>query len=251
MPALSPLGQGYQPGQAFTLVSAAAALAKGEKLSSAVPCYQRNGSVANDPPEQFLGASASFQKDFATQCSTAFAGLSEFLTPSVLAQAASSFGIGGWSLPLSHYAGQIGPPEAGRTLAANMAGLGNVRVSALGMALAAAVVDSGTWHSPSLVTGEPDPSSAARQAESPQVLSGLRQLMQVAASHGQNKVANVGGDVFAQSGNAPFLSGGLRLSWFVGYQGNIAFTVIQLGKSAAGSAAPLAASFLQNIQAGT
>jgi hypothetical protein len=64
-----------------------------------------------------------------------------------------------------------------------------------------------------------------------------------------NQVANVGGDVSGQAGSALF--GGhsqLHINWFVGYQGNIAFAVIQLGKSAM-SAAPLAGSFLHNLQA--
>ena len=43
-----------------------------------------------------------------------------------------------------------------------MIGTGDVLVSPLGMALAASVVDSGSWHAPSLVTGMADPSSAAR-----------------------------------------------------------------------------------------
>jgi cell division protein FtsI/penicillin-binding protein 2 len=249
LPALDPLDTGYEPGQAFTIVSAAAALSKGEKLDSAVPCYQRNESVTNNPPEQFL--KATFQKDFAVQCSTAFSGLSEFLTPSILAQAGDGFGIGGWSLPLSSYPGELGPLEGGSTLAADMAGGGNVRVTPLGMALAAAVVDSGKWHSPSLVSGLADPSSAPRPAQSPQVLADLRELMRLSAASGQNKVANVDGDVFAQSGNAPYGSGGLRINWFVGYQGDVAFAVVQLSKSAASSVAPLARSFLQNVQAGS
>ena len=252
MPALSPLDGRYQPGQAFTLVSSAAILSRGMKLDAPVPCYQRNGTFENDPPEQFLGSRATFSKDFAYQCSTAFAGLSQWLTPSVLADAANEFGIGGWSLPLgSFYAGEIGQPADGGALGADMTGSGDVKVSPMGMALAAAVVDSGTWHAPSLVSGEADPSSTPRLKESPQVLSELRELMQQAAARGPNKAADIDGDVFAQSGNAPYLTSKLRISWFVGYQGDIAFAVVELGKSAAGTAAPLAGSFLRNVQAGS
>jgi cell division protein FtsI/penicillin-binding protein 2 len=252
MPSLDPLAGQYQPGQAFTLVSSAAILSKGMKLSAPVPCYQRNGTFANDPPEQFVGSTATFEKDFTYGCSTAFAGLSQWLTPGVLASAASSFGIGGWSLPVSsYYAGTLGQPVAGSTLGADMTGAGNVRVSPVDMALAAAVVDSGSWHDPSLVSGDADPSSTVRAAESPQVLSQLRELMQEAAAHGQNQVADVDDDVYAQSGNAAYTTGNLRLSWFVGYQGDVAFAVVQLGKSASASAAPLAGTFLRDIQGGS
>ncbi len=127
-----------------------------------------------------------------------------------------------------------------------------MQVSPLDMALAASVVDSGRWHAPSLVTGLADPSSTARAAESPQVLGALRLLMREAMTTSSNKLANVGGNVFGQVGNAPFSSGHqLRISWFVGYKGNIAFAVVQLGKSSSVSAAPLAGSFLRNIPTGS
>jgi hypothetical protein len=37
------------------------------------------------------------------------------------------------------------------------------------------------------------------------------------------------------------------MNWLVGYQGDVAFAVVQLGNSAS-SAAPLAGSFLQSLQ---
>ena len=120
------------------------------------------------------------------------------------------------------------------------------------MALAASVVDSGRWHVPSLVAGLADANSTTRAVESPQVLGALRLLMRQAMTTPSNKIANVGGNVYGQVGNAPFGSGHqLRISWFVGYQGNIAFAVVELGKSSSISAAPLAGSFLRNIPAGS
>jgi hypothetical protein len=64
----------------------------------------------------------------------------------------------------------------------------------------------------------------------------------------------VGGNVFGQTGSAPFGSGSLRSDWFVGYQGGIAFAVVQLSNSATApnaSAAPLAATFLQHLRPGS
>ncbi len=52
----------------------------------------------------------------------------------------------------SSFAGQIGQPANSGALADDVIGAGGVRVSPLGMALAAAVVDSGHWHAPSLVS---------------------------------------------------------------------------------------------------
>ena len=160
--------------------------------------------------------------------------------------------MGGWELPVSDYfAGEIGQPTGAGKLAADMIGTGDVRVSPLGMALAASVVDSGGWHSPSLVTGLADASSTPRASTSPQVLSELRALMHAAASTGSNAVADVGGSVYGQMGSAPYGSGHLWLSWFVGYQGNVAFAAVELGKSPSAAASALAGSFLQNVRAGS
>jgi cell division protein FtsI/penicillin-binding protein 2 len=260
MPSLDPLAGQYEPGQAFTIISSAALLSTGRLApSDPVPCPQSNsvdGTVfTNDPPEPNLGSTPSFQADFAHACATAFAGgLSLSLTPADLANAANSFGIGGWQLPVaSYFAGQTGRASGAGTLAADMVGTGEVRVSPLGMALAAGVVASGRFHSPSLVAGTSDPSSTPHSVESAQVLTELRALMQSAMRIPRSRVANVGGDVFGQTGTAPFGTGKLRTNWLVGYQGDIAFAVVDLSNPAgtgAVSAASLTATFLQNLRAG-
>ncbi len=258
MPALSALSGHYPPGQAFTIVSAAAILGTGRLApSDPVPCPSSNtvdGRVfTNDPPEPSLGSTPSFRTDFAHACDTAFAGgLSMLLNPADLAKASNELGIGGWQLPLAAYfAGQIGRPSGAGSVAADMIGTGDVLVSPLDMALVASVVDSGSWHAPSLVAGMSDPSSTTRAAESPQVLAELRGLMRGAVRTSSNQVADVGGDVSGQSGSAPFGSGQQHIDWFVGYQGNVAFAVVELANSASQSAAPLAGSFLQKLQAGS
>ncbi len=83
------------------------------------------------------------------------------------------------------------------------------------------------------------------------MLTELRALMSQAASTGSNAVADIGGSVYGQMGSSAYPSGHLRLNWFVGYQGNVAFAVVELGKSSSASASALAGSFLQNIQAGS
>lgn len=253
MPALQPLSGRYRPGQSFTIISAAALLGTGLAPDSPVPCTSSNevdGSVfVNDPPEQSLGRNSTFTTDFAHACATALAGLSMRLTSGDLAAAAGRFGIGGWQLPVSSYfAGSIGQPSGEVDLAADTIGDGDVQVSPLGMALAAAVVESGRWHPPSLVTDMADPGTATEGVVSGQVLTDLRGLMRQAAVTAAHQGADVDGSVYDQAGNAPFGTGKrLRISWFVGYQGNVAFAVVELGKSAYDSAAPLAGSFLKNL----
>jgi len=257
LPRLSPLAGAYEPGQAFTIISTAAILsARPLPPSTVVPCPQSNpvdGIVFhNNPPLHDLGANSTFSADFAHACSTAFAGgLAQSLTASELTSTSQAFGIGGWQLPgTGSFAGQIGQPESSGVLAKDVIGDGDVRVSPLGMALVASVIDSGTWRAPSLVAGLTDASASQRTAPSHQVLAELRSLMRDAASTGSNAVADVGKDVYGQAGSAPYGARNLWLNWFVGYQHDVAFAVVQLSRSRPVSAAQLAGRFLQDIQPG-
>jgi cell division protein FtsI/penicillin-binding protein 2 len=257
MPSLQPLSGQYEPGQAFTIVSSAALLSTGLSPGSPDPCPVNNPvgkRVFYNEPREPNGATWHFRTDFARGCSTAFAGGA--LLPNAAASlttASQNFGIGGWQLPLSAFSGRIGKPSGQAMLAGEMIGTGDVRVSPLGMALAASVVDSGKWHAPSLVT-DPDlaePSSAPRATTSAKVLTELRALMRDAAKSPANAAADIGGDVYAQAGSARYGSDHLWINWFVGYRGGIAFAVVELGKSPSASVSSLAGSFLQGIQPGS
>jgi len=258
MPSLQPLSGQYEPGQAFTIVSSAAILSTGLSPDAPVPCPTNNPvgkRVFYNEPREPAGETWSFRTDFARGCSTAFAGLA--LLPNVadsLTTASQDFGIGGWQLPLSSYfPGRIGQLSGQATLAAELIGTGDVRVSPLGMALAASVVDSGKWHAPSLVTNSDlaEPSPAPRGTTSAKVLTELRALMRDAAKSPANAVADVGGDVYAQAGSGRYGSDHLWINWFVGYRGGIAFAVVELGKAPSTSVSSLAGSFLQGIQVGS
>lgn len=258
MPGLEPLSGRYQPGQAFTIISTAALLSTGLSPGAPIPCPSSNlvggRTFYNEPPEPNSSPS-SFRTDFAHACSTAIAGgLALGLNAADLIKTSQDFGIGGWQLPVSDYfAGRIGQPSGKGMQAADMIGSGDVRVSPLGMALAASVVASGKWHAPSLVTGPglAGSSSAPRGTISPKVLTELRALMRDAAKSSSNAAADVGGDVCAQAGSARYGSAHLWINWFVGYRGTIAFAAVELGKSPSTSVASLAGSFLQDIQAGS
>ncbi len=250
MPAVDPLDGHYPPGQAFTIVSSEALLDGGFNPDTPIPCIASNPvggqDFTNDPPEPDLGTQPSFSTDFANACATAFAGLSLQLSAKGLQSAASGFGLGAdWQLPLSSFAGSMQTPKGQAELAEDSIGDGSVEVSPLGMALAAAVVQSGAWHAPSLVGSVPDPPRAPFGS---QVVSSLRTLMRSTVTGGAGQAANGhGAPVYAQTGSAPMSSGGLRAAWFVGYQGNVAFAVLELTNSASGSAAPLAGQFLTQL----
>jgi cell division protein FtsI/penicillin-binding protein 2 len=265
MPGLDPLAGQYQPGQAFTMVSGAALLATGKVApASKVPCSptsQVNGSNFSNLPADpvSMSTNSTFGNDFSLHCSTAFTVLSQIPAfQSQLSTAASEFGIGAqWQLPLSgpFFSGKVGSEAGEGNVAAAAIGQGEVRVSPLAMALAAGAADTGRWHAPSLVQDWPQSDAtvaAAKQTMSPQVLRDLQELMRSAVVHGSGSGANVEPGVYGQAGNAAFGSKGrLRISWFVGYQGDVAFAVAELVKSPSDAAATVAGSFLRNIRTGS
>jgi cell division protein FtsI/penicillin-binding protein 2 len=255
MPAVKPLSGQYVPGQVFTIISTAALLEGGFNANSSypVPCRVESsvggGRFTNHPADVGVGAHALFSEDFAHACGTAFAGLSLNLTAKDLASAAKQFGLGsGWRLPLDSYDGAIGQPSGIGQIAAASIGDGSVRVSPLDMALAAGLVESGTWHAPVLVPSSADPPQVPHIAS--QVVSSLQSLMRATVTTGAGKAASApGGQVYGQIGNSSLGSAhkGLRSAWFVGYQGKVAFTVVELTKSSNASAAALAGAFLQDL----
>jgi len=255
MPAVSPLAGQYAPGQAFTIISTAALLQEaGFDAAKPVPCRAENSvggrRFSNHPAETGLGAQPPFSVDFAHACGTAFAGLSLRLNSGDLAAAAQAFGIGAdWKLQVDSNSGTIGNPEGFGEIAAASVGSGSVRVSPLDMALAAGLVQSGTWHAPLLVTSPPDPTLSPRRPFSPQIMTSLRKLMRATVRKGAGRAANVGhGAVYGQVGSSALTAGkGLRSAWFVGYRGKVAFAVVEFTKSVNVSAAPLAGAFLRGI----
>jgi len=155
------------------------------------------------------------------------------------------FGIGAdWSsLPVPAFSGSV-PLAAGvADLAAETIGQGNVQMSPLAMAMVAAAVDSGHWHTPQFVADSGDPSGTALSLSA---MSELRSLMRNAVRSGAAHGASLPGTpVYGQVGLVR--TGSTWTSWFVGFRDNIAFTVIESGKTSQLSAAALAGAFLSAL----
>jgi cell division protein FtsI/penicillin-binding protein 2 len=255
MPAVQALSGHYRPGQAFTIVSTAALLSTGFSPAAPIPCRTVNlvggKTFTNDPPEPAAGRQWLFSGDFAHACATAFAGVSLNLDGADLMRAAEhGFSLGGsWQLPLASFAGSMRFPAGPAALAEDAIGDGSVRVSPLQMAVIAGVAASGAWHQPVLVTSPADSVQQPRASFRNQVVSQLRALMRGTVTSGAGRAANVaGGPVYGQVGTAR-LGRGTRLyaTWFVGFQGGVAFAVVEFTRSPADSAVPLAGTFLRSL----
>jgi cell division protein FtsI/penicillin-binding protein 2 len=258
LPRINPLAGRYPPGAAFTIVSGEALLASGLGPGRPVPCRSINvvggQSFRNIPAWSWAGARPTFAADFAHACLTAFSGLSQRLTGRGLLAAARGFGLGGsWRLPLPSFSGLVGAAGSAAQLASDTVGEGSVLVSPLAMALVAAQVDTGAWHQPTLVAQGADPAGARQLPFTAASLGTLRGLMRLAVRSGAARRANLAGTpVYGQVGTAALGSGKHRTwaSWFVGYRGGTAFSVLEISASPRTSAALVAARFLRLARGG-
>ncbi|MGD0605619.1 MAG: penicillin-binding transpeptidase domain-containing protein [Streptosporangiaceae bacterium] len=249
LPAAGPLAAKLTPGTAFTIVSAAALLSDGLKPNTAISCEDSFTVGGQTFTSDGAGEGKPFSADFADGCGTAFAGMSERLSAGQFDQVVTTFGIGSdWSqLPVPAFSGSVPSATGQADLAAETIGQGSVRVSPLSMAMVAAAVDSGSWHMPQVTQGAVDPASKPAAALDAGSMSALRQLMRGAVSSGAAHAASVpGSPVYGQVGLVH--SGSGWTSWFVGYRGDVAFTVIETGRTAQLSAAALAGAFLSVLR---
>jgi cell division protein FtsI/penicillin-binding protein 2 len=249
LPAAGALDAKLSPGTAFTIVSAAALLgAKVTAVSTPISCENSFTVGGQTFTSDGTGAQRPFIEDFAQDCGTAFAGLSERLSFAQLAQVAKEFGIGSdWSgLPVPAFSGSLSPSANDAVLAADMIGQGNVQVSLLSMAMVAAVVDHGSWRVPQVIADPGDPPGNLGRALDPGELSALRSLMRGAVRSGAAHAASLPGkQVYGQVGLVHTRSG--WMSWFVGFRGDVAFAVMESGRTPRLSAAALASAFLLAI----
>jgi hypothetical protein len=246
LPADGALNAKLVPGAAFTIVSAGALLSNGvsvKSLKSQTSCASSFTVAGQTFTSEGAGQQKPFSAVFADGCSTAFAGLSERLSPSRWAQAVKEFGIGAdWSrLPVPAFSGSVPSGAGDATLAAQTIGQGNVRMSLLSMAMVAAAVDAGQWHVPQVIQ-TPASSSGAGTSLDPDMATALQGLMRGAVRSGAAQAASLPGQpVAGQIGLVRTGSG--WMSWFVGYRGDTAIAAIESGKTAHLSAAALAAAF--------
>jgi cell division protein FtsI/penicillin-binding protein 2 len=247
LPAGGALNAPLVPGNAFTIVSAGALLSNHLTVSSTLISCANSFIVGGQTfTSDGTGEQKPFSTAFAEGCSTAFADLSERLSPSQWAQAVKEFGIGSnWSqLPVPAFSGSV-PSTAGlgqADLAAQTIGQGNVRMSVLSMAMVAAAVEAGRRYVPQVIPASSDPAGPSGTTLDPDMLSALRGLMRAAVRSGAARAASVrGAQVYGQVGLVHTGSG--WLSWFVGYREGIAIAAIESGKTPQLSAAALAGAF--------
>lgn len=218
----------YAPGGTFTMVSALAALESGEVgPDSTVPCgysTEIGGRTFVNPSGGFLSGEPDLTRNIAFSCNVGFADLGSKVGSETIADVAARLGIGvEWQLPVPSGAGEVAIGDDDEDVASAMIGEHGVRVSPLSMALAAAAIESGTWHAPTLVSGEgPDPQGGTTLEEDH--LEVVRQGLRDAVTNRMSHLGAAGGEVHGQAARVE--QDDTSLHWFVGYQDGVAFAVL-------------------------
>lgn len=238
----------YPPASTFKVVTAAALLRAATTPDSAVAC-PAEATAGGQAFRNFEGGSlggTSFRAAFAQSCNTAFVTLAAALTDGNLAEAATSFGFGrAYDLGVPTEGGAFPAPRDVAERVSQAIGQGRVEASPLHMATVAGAVASGSWRPPRLLLDNlPGPATTL----DPQIVATLKDLTAEVVRTGTGTAAAVAGQAVAgKTGTAEV--GGADPSrthaWFIGYRGDLAFSVLVEGGGVGGRvAAPLAARFL-------
>ena len=133
-------------------------------------------------------------------------------------------------------------------------GQGKTEVSPAALAGAAAAIARGQWQQPKLIT-EPAPKKPADAGPQlkPDVVAGLKQMMGEVVSVGTaTSIKNTpGGPIFGKTGTAEYddANKDKTHSWFMGYQGDVAFAVfVEDGGLSSDAAVPIAGKFLAGLR---
>jgi cell division protein FtsI/penicillin-binding protein 2 len=191
-----------------------------------------------------------FHVDYSKSCNTAFAGLAPKLGAAGLQEASAALGIGGqWDLGVEAFSGKVSAAGSPTELAAAAFGQGATVVSPLTMANVAASVARGQFKQPGLVL---DPAPAKPAADGPPLdaaaVKALQAMMREVVTSGTGvALKNVPGKpVYGKTGTAEFDDKSEDThSWFIGYQGDVAFAVmVQKGGAGSEAAVPIVNRFL-------
>ncbi len=244
------------PGSTFKTVTAYGVLANHSvEANTVVNCPQTLTVAGRDFKNangEVLG-SVPFHVNYAKSCNTAFASLAPQLGAAGLKQASTAMGLGlPWDLGIDAFSGKVSAGDSPTELAAAAFGQGTTVVSPLAMASVAASVARGQFKQPRLVL-DPAPAKPVADGASldPTSIEALRVMMREVVTDGTGVALKSvrGTPVRGKTGTAEFDSNSTDThSWFIGYQGGLAFAVmVQKGGAGSEAAVPIVANFLTTI----
>jgi cell division protein FtsI/penicillin-binding protein 2 len=246
---------GFPPGSTFKVITSTALITRGLTPKSAASCP----GTATVDGEVFHNAEGeapvrTLLQAFTESCNTAFIELATgHLSTPDLPAAATMLGVGrSLHLGLVSFDGSVPQPSDKADLAATSIGQGRVLMSPLSMAMVAAAADTGTVHSPQLVTGAAAGGSAAATSTLPSnVVSDLHEMMASVVASGTAAGQGLPAGTFAKTGTAQYgTSKPLKIdAWLMGFKGNIAFACLVVNSDGDGgpTCGPIVAKFLNDL----
>jgi beta-lactamase class D len=240
----------YPPGSTFKIATAAAALTSG-KVTGATPvgCPATIIIDGREIPNsgKFDKGTIPLSSAFAFSCNTTFAQLATEMGESDLTKMAKSLGLGvDFVMPgATTVTGSVPPASNIVERAEDGFGQGKVVASPFGMALVVSTVATGKMPTPSLVRGSKTTADSTVEQVSPQVLEGVRAMMQEMVR--QTPALAAFPELRGKTGTAQFGDGTHSHGWFVGYQGDLAFAVLLTDVGTSGKAVEAAARFLSGL----
>ncbi|QRP48780.1 penicillin-binding transpeptidase domain-containing protein [Amycolatopsis sp. FDAARGOS 1241] len=245
----------YAPGSTFKIATATAALEAGvvtKDSQVACPLTARIGTrtISN---EGFDLGTTTVHRAFAKSCNTTFGQLASQLPPDALEKAASQYGLNAdFDIPgLTTEMGKVVAASGGDEQVEDGIGQGTVQVSPFGEALMAATVAAGKAVTPKLWQGSDGTETTVNdgyRAPSASVLASLRTMMREVVTGGTATGLARSGTVYGKTGTAQFGSGAEAHGWFVGYRGDVAFSVFLEDSNDSGPAVTLGAKFLSEVK---
>ncbi|CEA09117.1 Beta-lactam-inducible penicillin-binding protein [Arthrobacter saudimassiliensis] len=257
------LGQ-YPAGSTLKIATSLAMLRGGATADTTVQCPaevsvdgRRFGNASTYPPA-FVG-DIPLRQAFAQSCNTAFINAADEVSQQQLADAAADLGIGVEApLGTDAFFGAVPAEADGTDHAASLIGQGQVLVSPLAMAVAAASVAAGERVSPVLVRtgGSTEGTDGGEDAEAPaaskltaEEASVLQDMMRAVVTDGGGQVLLdlPGAPAGAKTGTAEFgnETPPRTHAWFAATQGDLAAVVfVEEGELGSTSGGPLMRAFL-------
>ncbi|MGW5218445.1 penicillin-binding transpeptidase domain-containing protein [Nocardia sp. NPDC004085] len=230
----------YPPGSTFKTVTVSAALQAGAVTPDTVlPCPGtaniEGRRIPND--NNFDLGSVPLHTAFARSCNTTMGAMAVRLPADALTEAAAQLGLGiDYVTPgLTTVTGKVPTADTSALRVESAIGQGQVTASPFGMALVAASIARGSVPAPAVVAGKPGTQDRTPDPLPPQVDDQLKAMMRETITDGTaTQLRDIPG-LLGKTGTAEYIDDAHAHGWFVGIDGDLAFSVFI---SDAGSSAP-------------
>ncbi|WP_447003077.1 penicillin-binding transpeptidase domain-containing protein [Saccharothrix isguenensis] len=241
----------YEPGSTFKVVTATAAMTGGlATVDTPVACPGKEtiGTRTITNEDSFELGTVPLRRAFAASCNTSFGRLAAALPTSALPGAAGYFGLTSdfTVAGVTTNTGRVREPAPGAAQVEAAIGQGTIGATPFGMALVAATVANGRTPVPQLIR-EIKTEGLQPPALPGGVAGALRSMMSDVVTGGTARELAGYGGLRGKTGTAQFGDGTRSHGWFIGYRGDLAFSVLVVDGGSSKAAVAATGTFLSSL----